>query len=400
MNYPDHNTIWRFFNKNKERIKNIFQKTIHIALDNNLIGLALQAIDGTKIKASANRSKALHKKDLEKLLSKLNEHLGKVMEEIIQTEHDEFGKPPYGLPKWLQNKNNLEKLIDGGLEKYSEPEQKDLREIVQKNIKELDNKNKKSFSITDPECRMMKNKSSRDYCYNAQATVDARSQIIVGAKITNEESDSHQMTAMLDESKTNCNKKTTETLLDGGYFSGSELKKVEENDYSVITPVNGKVGKSTKKGQDPRFTKDKFEFDSKEDSYICPMGKKLRYMHTSSRKSRDYSVRKYGCKNYKECKFRDLCSKDKTGRKIERSPFDDEINRQNTKNDLKINREIYKQRKHIVEPVFGWIKHNNGFNKWLYRGLKNVDAQWNLVCTGINLHKLFKVWKENGLKLE
>ena len=37
--------------------------------------------------------------------------------------------------------------------------------------------------------------------------------------------------------------------MDGGYFSGSELKKAEEKGYSVLTPTPEKVGKSTKKGQ-------------------------------------------------------------------------------------------------------------------------------------------------------
>ena len=48
MNYPDHNTIWRFFKKNRDSIKNVFKKTVHITIDNDLVGFALQAVDGPR----------------------------------------------------------------------------------------------------------------------------------------------------------------------------------------------------------------------------------------------------------------------------------------------------------------------------------------------------------------
>jgi len=398
MNYPDHNTIWRFFKKNRECIKNVFKKTVHIAIENDLVGFALQAIDGTKIYANASKNRAIHKKDLKKLLSKLDESLDEVIAEIDEVESKESGKPSYALPRRLQNKDNLSKLIKEGLDKHSESDRYDLKKKVEANLKELEVKKLKTLSLTDTESRMMKNKSSKDYCYNAQGVVDEKMQIVVGAKVTNDEADSHQMTPMLDEAQSNCNKKSKENLMDGGYFSGSELKKAEEKGYSVLTPGSKKVGKSGKKGQNPEFSKDKFKYDHKEDVYICPLGKRLEYASTSHPKSRDYPIKRYSCKN-RDCPHRNDCSKSKGGKKIERTPFDDAIYRQIIKSKLDNNKELLKQRKKIVEPLFGWIKHNNGFNKWLYRGLKNVDAQWNLVCTGINLHKLFKVWKGNRLVL-
>lgn len=398
MNYPDHNTIWRFFKNNKGKIKKVFKKTIHIAISSDLVDFALQAIDGTKIYANASKDKSIHKKDLQELLSKLEiPIIGEIVKKINKTERNEKGKPSCDLPEELRDRNKLKNLIEKGLEKYSELEKQELKEQVQANIQELDDKKRKSLSKTDPECRMMKNKSSRDYCYNAQAVVDEKNQIIVGAKVSNDEVDSHLMTTMLDEAKSNCAQDSKENLLDGGYFSGSELKKAGEKGYSVITPNPAKVGKSGKKGQNPEYSKDKFRYDPDEDVYICPLGKKLGYLTTLNPKSRNYPIRRYGCKNFKNCEYSDECSKSKTGKKIERTPYDDAIYRQIEKNNLLKNKKYYQKRKVIVEPVFGWIKHNNGFNRWLYRGLKNVDAQWNLVCTSINLHKLFKVWKEKDL---
>jgi len=249
---------------------------------------------------------------------------------------------------------------------------------------------------------MMKNNFSIDFCYNAQSVVDEKNRIVIGAKITNEAVDSHQMINMLDQAKFNCNKKSKETLLDGGYFTGSELKKAEEKGYSVLTPYMQTVGQSKKisKTQSIEFSKSKFKYNSKEDIYICPEGKRLGYLGNTKRKSKSYSIRRYGCKDHISCKSKNKCTKVKTSRKIDRTPYDNAILRQNKKNNIEENKDIYEKRKHIIEPLFGWIKHNNGFNKWLYRGLNNVDAQWNMVCTGINLYKLFNFWKENDLEFE
>ena len=51
---------------------------------------------------------------------------------------------------------------------------------------------------------------------------------------------------------------------------------------------------------------------------------------------------------------------------------------------------LYAARKHIVEPVFGQIKHVRGFRKFLLRGLDKVAAEWQLVCLS---HNLLKIWR-------
>ena len=52
-------------------------------------------------------------------------------------------------------------------------------------------------------------------------------------------------------------------------------------------------------------------------------------------------------------------------------------------------RKVYGQRKAIVEPVFGQIKHARGFRQFLLRGLKHVQWEWALVTTVHNMLKLF-----------
>ncbi len=51
-------------------------------------------------------------------------------------------------------------------------------------------------------------------------------------------------------------------------------------------------------------------------------------------------------------------------------------------------RSIYRRRKGIVEPVFGWAKERLGFRRFSLRGYEKVSAEWDLVCLAVNLKRL------------
>ena len=51
-------------------------------------------------------------------------------------------------------------------------------------------------------------------------------------------------------------------------------------------------------------------------------------------------------------------------------------------------REHYRRRKHVVEPVFGWVKRVLGFRAFSLRGLRKVAGEWSLVCLALNLRRM------------
>ena len=53
-------------------------------------------------------------------------------------------------------------------------------------------------------------------------------------------------------------------------------------------------------------------------------------------------------------------------------------------------RQRYALRIETVEPVFGQIKQGRGFRQFLLRSLEKVNREWQLICAGHNLPKLFR----------
>lgn len=51
---------------------------------------------------------------------------------------------------------------------------------------------------------------------------------------------------------------------------------------------------------------------------------------------------------------------------------------------------IYGKRKETVEPVFGQIKEERGFRRFLLRGHEKVKSEWHLICLTHNLLKLYR----------
>ena len=52
-------------------------------------------------------------------------------------------------------------------------------------------------------------------------------------------------------------------------------------------------------------------------------------------------------------------------------------------------RAIYALRKSTIEPTFGIQKEVMGYRQFLVRGFAAVSAEWDLLCIGFNLKKMF-----------
>jgi len=62
----------------------------------------------------------------------------------------------------------------------------------------------------------------------------------------------------------------------------------------------------------------------------------------------------------------------------------------------KAGRELYARRKCTVEPVFGIIKRVMGFRQFNLRGLESVQGEWTLVSIAWNLKRMAKLYAVAG----
>ena len=370
---PNFRTICRFRRQNASFIKEAFKETIELASSHDLIDLSLICTDGTTMKANANKSKSLKKEHIEKLDSIIE----KMIEEDIK--QDELDKEIYGDKEEnitnLENKNFKELVRNYRKQKNK----KRLKEICKKTKEEFQKDlEMKRASLTDPECRMMKNKKGNsELSYNAQFTVDSKNQIILANDVCQDQNDVNQLKPQVKNVRENIElKEDTKLGADCGYNSAENLQFLEEDQLNGFIPNVSQAQKL--QGRTQTIQQDNYEYDWEKDEIIVG-NTRLKYhatwKHRLGKKQRVY--------------------KSENGLIMKKVPeFFQARLRMKEKMDSEIGKKVYAMRKIVVEPVIGNIKENLGMREFSLRGLKKVRIELNLVSIA---HNLKKVWLARAL---
>jgi len=368
---PNFRTIARFRRNNKEFVKEAFKETVKLASENDLVDLNLICIDGSKIKANSSKKMCLTKEQIERLDSIID----KMIEEDVK--QDEIDKEIYGDKE--ENKTNLEiknlKMIVKNYRKIRDKEK--LKENCKKAIEEFNKDSQiKRVSLSDPECRMMKNKKGVfELDYNPQFAVDSKNQIIIANDVCQDCTDTFQLQPQVKNVKENVELKTdTKIAADCNYNNGENLRFLEAEKLEGYIPTIAQAQEFNDKKQK---VEDKYEYDWDNDEIIMN-DTRLQYhstwIHRGKNKQRIY--------------------KSKDGKIIKKVPeFFRERLRMKNKMETENSKYIYGLRKTIVEPVIGNIKYNLGFNEFLIKGLDGAKLELNLVSIA---HNLKKIWIARG----
>lgn len=366
MKAPDHNTLWRFFNANRKALRGVFKTVLRVAAKMDLVGMVVQALDGTKVKAASSDRTALHRKTLEEQLKNIDALIDAAMKEIEEANQIEQGETT--LPQ---------RLADARTRKSE----------IQAKLRMLKDAGTDHLHPNEPDARTMKNDGKHTLSQNAQAVAD-ESGIIVAEDVTNEAADNRQLTPMFEQAEENLGERADHQLADAGYESGAELARAEERGLDII----GAVKDSYFEKEPGEFDKARFTFDQERNAYICPRGGLLPVERlTRPEKDRD-PVTVYRCGDH-ECPVREQCTDDPKGRTVRRSPHDDVMTRQRQKLADPEVKALYRRRKQIIELVFAVIKQIDGFRRFTVRGLEKVRTQWSLICTAYNLRKIYVAWR-------
>jgi len=334
---PDFRTIALFRLRHLEELKGLFGQVLRLCRKAGLVKLGHVALDGTKIRANANKHKSMSygrmKKAEEELKSEIEDWFAQA-QAADQEEDELYGSDQRGdeLPDWVKDKQKrLEKIRQAKAELEAEAKAAaeaphDATKTGHKAKPTGIPEEKTQRNFTDPESRIIKGNECFIQGYNAQAAVDADSQIIVAQQLTANGNDSHQMVSMLNRIRYENGRQAKELSADAGYCSEHNLKELSRR------RIRGYVASRWQKNN-VAGSQDK-KPPARAGRYVRAMWQRLRKGNYRSR---------------------------------------------------------YRFRKQVVEPVFGHIKQARGFRQFLMRGRNKVAVEWSLLCTAHNLLKLAAV---------
>jgi len=363
---PDHNTISNFRRDNPKAIKKVFRATVEIAKNFNLIGGKLLAGDSTKLRAQNSKKNNFNPKKIERHLEYIETKLSEYESYLSEADDDK------------------RELIKQEIEKH-----KNRKLGYQQMQKTLEETGETQISTSDPESRQMITRNNiTEVAYNIQTTVDAKNNIPIDYKVTNE-NDSKAMGGMLRRTKTILGNTDFTTLYDKGYHTGSEFKTAADLGIDVMVAIPGVASHAPNLS----FDVEHFNYNQNNDTYTCPANNVLTTNGVWYNKSRGKSynrIKQYKSSSCKSCVLLCQCTKNKAGRMLERSEHAEFIN--DNKKRIEKNPNYYRRRQAIVEHPYGTIKRQWGFNYIMTKKtMKRAEADIGFIFTAYNLRRLLNI---------
>jgi hypothetical protein len=189
-------------------------------------------------------------------------------------------------------------------------------------------------------------------------------------------------------------------ITDAGYGSEENYAYRERQKITAVVKYGTWMKERGKKWKEDAFQSEKWEYNRKEKYYRCPGGRKLTLIRTYTQKGGSgftAKLERYECESCKHCRLKKQCTRAKGNRSIERNERRLRLKR---KAQRVLENEYYKslrkQRSVEVETVFGQIKGNQGYRRFLLRGTAKVSTEWGLLSLGYNLKQLYRLSKEKA----
>jgi len=357
--HPDHDTICAFRRRHLKALAALFVQVLRLCQKAGLVKLGHVALDGTKVRANASKHKAMSYARMEKSVAELEAEVQRLLAEaeaMDASEDSRYGKGRGGdeVPQELRFKQSrLAKIKEAkeALEREVSKHAPEQQAAYEKKRRDYDSRAgsrrgrppkapsdkpepKAQRNFTDSDSRIIKMSATKSFeqCCNCQAAVDEAHQVILAPRVTQYANDKRQVKPVMQKLKSNLDGVTPKQLsADSDYYSEDNVT------YLAGQQIDAYVATGKWKHTDRALP-------------AAPRG----------RIPKDATVKQRMARKLRTIK----------GRKT------------------------YSKRKEIVEPVFGQIKQVRGFRQFLLRGFDKVSAEWELICLGHNLMKLFRSgWK-------
>jgi transposase len=409
MNSPDHHTINRFRSeKLKKVLEEIFRQIVMLLVESGQLSIKEIYVDGTKIEANANKYTFVWGKAIKKSKERIEQQLKELWqytqelaeEEERQTDEEEFEaidpekvketiekideqlKDKPVSKKIKQKLSYAKKHWPGAIEKYKQQE-----EILGK---------RNSYSKTDEDATFMRMKE--DSMQNGQLKagynlqVSSNNQYIVNYSIHQKPTDTTTLPEHIECFKEKYNQLPEVIVADAGYGSEENYQYLEDRKIEGYVKYNyfDRDQKKQRKDNNP-FSVEKLYYNKQQDCYYCPVGQRMSRFGEKLRVTENNYVRQiteYKAINCTGCPIRSVCHKGQSERIVSVSHIGNYLKqkaREKLESDIGIR---YRKKRAVeVEPIFGNIKQNKKFKRFLLRGMEKVKTEFGLVAIAHNLMK-------------
>ena len=408
----DHTTISKFRTAHAKELKTLYQEVCRYALHLGVARLAEVCIDGSRVLGNASRYKTWTAERTRKLLEQLDAQIDKALGE-------------------LQTNDELDEAFDGDSGTELPPEVTDLKarrekiRQIHEQLQEMDQSRKKDgidptknpaqLSMTDPQARILPNKSG-GYApnYTPMVITETTGGFIIHEDVLVGNIEHTCLVSMLKATQDVYEQAIGTALADAAYSTGPNLAQIEELSLELLSPLasgdpptpNPAVRETPTEpvpddqidtlpihGSTKKFDKSAFIFDAEKNCYYCPAGKELPHRYTEKRNVQGTPIHSsvYECSDCDGCPLAAKCREKidaKSGRRIRRDEHEELREKHRRKmNDPGI-KERYKKRLHYGEVQFAFIKQWMNLRQFLTRGVEKVQQEWTWACLAYNLRKL------------
>ena len=411
---PDFRTINRFRSERmKSILESVFTAVLQFLVDEKYVKLDHYFVDGTKIEANANRYTFVWGKAVVKQQAKLREKVQSLFAAIETSEREDerahAGQDLAELGEAAQiTSEKLEKAVaqleaklqvnpkDKPLKKTVRILRKDLLPRLQKyEVQREILGDRNSFSKTDPDATFMRMKE--DHMRNGQlkpgynVQIGTEEQFIIGYSLHQRPTDTRCLKPHLEKVKAALGKLPGTVIADAGYGGEENYTYLESEKLEALVKYSTYHKEKSKAWRRDISKIDNWQYDEIEDSWTCAAGRKLVFRYESKeRTDSGYEVRKrhYRSLNCEGCLLKSACTKSAGNREVSVSLKYMHYKEQ-VREKLRSKEGYALAVRRMIEPesVFGQMKNNRGFRRFLLRGLPKVSLEVGWLSLAHNLLK-------------
>lgn len=361
---PDHSILGRFIQRHEAYLSEEF----FVSLTRQVVKLtgsdtAIVSGDGTVIEAAASRYRVVKQEALDQLHAKAQETLAE--------------QP--------QDKKRLKRLAQ------LQAAQDVLK--ARKAAKQAKGKNADTMQISpvEPEAVIQPLKDKKSFAPSYKPSVLANSLRVILAQQVDASSETRVVEGMLTQAKHQG--KIEQALFDAGYHTKSVLDASQQHEIELLCPEGQSRGEDWNKQSQKRYPKSQFLYDAQRDSYRCPQGEELTRFSVYKGSEHYDGYVQYASSACRDCEQLSQCTKSSKGRRIKRYEEDEAKDQLRQKMQEPQNRQCYRKRQGMVEPVFSQLKGRQGLRRFRRRGLKAVRCEFALHAMAYNLSRAVVLWR-------